>query len=113
MSQIIGLDKTTIGQVQSMKGKSECLLWKFLKKFFAKCEDEEQVFKVFFIVVYEMVIFPKVSNHIETVVADLVEQVEHQANPASIIVAETIHSLNFYRMKGGGKFIGCVQLLYV
>ena len=36
-----------------------------LKKFFAKCENEEQVFKVFVIVVYEMVIFPKVPNHIE------------------------------------------------
>ena len=49
-----------------------------LKKFFAKCEEEEEhVFKVFAIVVYEMVIFPKVSNYIEAIVANLVEQVEH------------------------------------
>ena len=95
----MGLDITTIGQVKSMKGKRECLLWEFLKKFLAKCEDEEQVFKVFTIVVYEMVIFPKVLNHIEVVVANLVEQIEHQANHVPAIVTETIYSLNFCRKK--------------
>ena len=44
---------------------------------------------------------------------DLDEQVEHQANHVPAIMAETIRSLNFCRRKGGGQFIGCVQLLYV
>ena len=99
MSQIMELDITTIGQVKSMKGKNECLPWEYLKKFFAKCEDEERVFKVFVIVVYEMVIFSKIPNHIEAVVLDLVEQVEHQANPILAIMAETIRSLNFFQKK--------------
>ena len=43
-----------------------------------------------------MVIFQKVSNHIEVAVADLVEPVEHQANLFPTIVAETIHSLIFF-----------------
>ena len=97
MSQIMGMDMTTISQMKTTKGKSKCLPWEFLKKLFAKCEDEEQVFKVFAIVVYEMVVFPKVPNHIETTVADLVEQVEHQVNHVPTIVAETIRSLIFYR----------------
>ena len=54
---------------------------------------------MFVIVVYEMVIFLKVLNHIEAVVADLVEQVEQQANLVQTIVAETIRSLNFCRKK--------------
>ena len=65
MSQIMGMDMTTISQMKTTKRKNECLSWEFLKKFFAKCEDEERVFKVFAIVVYKMMIFLKVTNHIE------------------------------------------------
>ena len=108
MSQIMGLDMMTIGQMKIMKGKSECLPWEFLKKFLAKCEDEERVFKVFVVVVYEMVIFPKVPNHIEAVVVDLVEQLDNQANPIPTIITETIRSLSFCCRKGEGKFFRCV-----
>ena len=74
-----------------------------LKKFLAKCEDQEWVFKVCAILVYGMVILPKVPNHIEAAVMDLVEQVDNQANHVPIIVAETIRSLNFCRRKVKGN----------
>ena len=45
MSQVTGLDALIIGQIKSLKGKSECLPWEFLKKFLAKYEDQERVFK--------------------------------------------------------------------
>ena len=61
-----------------------------MKKFLAKCEDKERVFNVFFMAVYVMVLFPKVSNHIEAVVVNLVEQVNSQANPVPTIIAKTI-----------------------
>ena len=83
------------------------------KKFLNKCEDEEWIFKLFAIMVYGMVIFPKVLNHVEAVIVDLVEQVDNQANPIPTIVVKTISSLNFYWKKGEGEFIGCVQLLYI
>ena len=51
-----------------------------MKKFLTKCDDEERVSNLFAMVVYGMVIFPKVLNHIEAVVVDLVEQVNSQAN---------------------------------
>ena len=104
----MGLDMTTIGQMKTMKGKSECLLWEFLKKFFAKCEDKERVFKVFAIVVYGMVIFPKVLNHVEAIIVDLMEKMDNQANHVLAIVAKTIRSLNFYRKKGEGQLIECI-----
>ena len=110
MSQIMGMDMITISQVKTTKGKNECIPWEFLK-FLAKCEDEEYAFIIFAIVMYGMVIFPKVLNHIKAAVIELVEQVEHQANHVPIIVVETIRSLNFCRRKGGSQFIGCVQLL--
>ena len=62
-----------------------------LENVLTKCEDKERVFKVFAIVVYEMVIFPKVPNHIEAVLVDLVEQIDNQANPVLTTIAKTIH----------------------
>ena len=41
MSQIMDIDAKVIGQMKKQKGKSECLLWDFVKKYFAKCEDNE------------------------------------------------------------------------
>ena len=73
MSQIMGIDAQIIGQIKSQKGKSECLIWDFVKKFLTKCEDEEWVFNVFAMVVYGMVIFLKVPNHIKVAMVDLVE----------------------------------------
>ena len=109
----MGIDANIIGQMKSQRGTNECLLWDFVKKFLAKCEDEEQVFNVFVMAVYGMVIFTKVSNHIEATVVDLVEQVNNQADLVSAIIMKTIHSLNFFCKKGKGQFIGCVQLLYI
>ena len=91
-----------------VKGKNECLPWDFVNKFLAKCEDEERVFKVFAIVVHGMVIFLKVSNHKKAIVVYIVEQVNNQANLVLAIITKTIRSLNFYRKKGEGQFIGCV-----
>ena len=72
------------------------------EKVSAKCEGEERTFKVFAITIYGMVIFPKVPNLIKADIVDLVKQVEHQANHAPFIMAETIRSLNFCRRKGEG-----------
>ena len=111
MSQIMGIDAKVISQVKSQKGKGECLTWDFVKKFLAKYE--EHVFNIFVMAMYEMVIFPKVPNHIEAALVDLVEHVNSQVDPLSAIFAKTIRSLNFCRKKGKGQFIGCVQLLYI
>ena len=43
MSQIMGIDAQISGQIKSQKGKSEGLIWDFVKKFLTKCEDEEWV----------------------------------------------------------------------
>ena len=102
MSQIMGIDAKNIGQMKSQRGKSECLPWDFVKKFLAKCEDEEHVLNVFAMVVYGMVIFLKVPNHTEAAVVNLVEQVNNQVDPVSAIITETILSLNFCRKKHEG-----------
>ena len=56
--------------------------------------------------VYRMVIYPKVLNHIDVAMIDLVEQVNNQANPVPAIITKTIRSLNFCRKKGEGQLSG-------
>ena len=68
---------------------------------------------MFVLAVYEMVIFRKSAGYVESVVIDLFDQVCRLCNHAPSILAETIHSLSFYRKMGEGDFIGYAQLLYM
>ena len=68
---------------------------------------------VFALAIYGLVIFPKVSGHVEVVVIDVIEQIESQANPVPTIVAETLSTLNFCRRNGNRNLICCIQMLYV
>ena len=63
--------------------------------------------------VYETLIFPQSPRYIDVVVVDLIEQIDNQVNHVLAMIAETIQSLNYYRRKGEGNFIGCAQLLYI
>ncbi|MBA0826432.1 hypothetical protein Goarm_011281 [Gossypium armourianum] len=40
-------------------------------------------------------------------------QIKKGVNPAPIVLAETIISLNFNKIKGDEHFLGCMQLLFV
>ena len=90
------------------KGKSECFAWVFFKRYIAKNDGEDQVLDVFTLAIYGLVIFPKVSGHVEVAVIDVIEQIASQANPVPAIVAETLHTLNFCRRNGNGDLICCV-----
>ena len=60
---------------------------------------------------YGMVIFPKVLNHLEAVMLDLVEQVDNQANLAPAIVTKTICSLNFVVEKAKDSLLGAFSFI--
>ncbi|KAE8714899.1 Detected protein of unknown function [Hibiscus syriacus] len=62
---------------------------------------------------YGLIIFPKILGCIDAAVLELFEQLPKQVNPAPTILAETFRSLNHCRRAGGGRFIGCFQLLQV
>ena len=82
-------------QVKKQTRNNECLSWDFLKKYILESEDDDRVSNVFAMVVYGMVIFPKVPDHDETAVGNLIEQLNGQANPVMAIIAETICSLSY------------------
>ena len=63
--------------------------------------------------VYETLIFLQSPRYIDATVVDLIEQIDNQVNPVPAIIVETIRSLNYYRRKREGNFIGSAQLLYI
>ena len=67
----MGINAKVIGKMKKQNGKSECLPWEFVKKYFAKCAKDEHVSNVFAMVMYGIVVFSKVLDHIEAVVVDL------------------------------------------
>ena len=96
-----------------MKGKSESVQCDFLKRYIIENNNDDRVKDVFALVVYGTLIFSQSPGYIDAAVVDLIEQIDNQANPVPAILAETIRSLNYYRRKGEGDFIGCAQLLYI
>ena len=68
---------------------------------------------VFALAIYGLVIFPKVSGHVEIAVIDVIEQIESQANSVPAIVVETFRTLNFCRRSGSEDLVCCIQMLYV
>ena len=107
------VEEAVIEQNIRKKGKSECFVWDFFKRYIAKNDGEDRVMDVFALVIYGLVIFPKVSGHVEVAVIDVIEQIESQANPVPTIVAETFCTLNFCRRNGNGDLICCIQMMYI
>ncbi|MBA0730135.1 hypothetical protein Golax_023291, partial [Gossypium laxum] len=66
---------------------------------------------VFALSIYGLVVFPKALGHVDEVVTDLFDRLDRRVTPVSVILAETFRSLNACRKAGGGRVIGCVQLL--
>ena len=95
------------------KGKNECVQYDFLGSFIIENNHDDWIIDIFALVVYGTVIFPQSPGYVDAAVVDLIEQIDNQVNPVPIIVAETIRSLNYYRRKDEGSFIGCAQLLYI
>ncbi|KAE8713432.1 hypothetical protein F3Y22_tig00110210pilonHSYRG00166 [Hibiscus syriacus] len=62
---------------------------------------------------YGLIIFPNILGCIDVAVVELFEQLPKRVKPTPTILAETFQSLNHCRRAGGGRFIGCVQLLQV
>ena len=107
------VEEAVVEQNIRKKGKSECFVWDFFKRYITKNDGEDRVVDVFALTIYGLVIFSKVPEHIEVVVIDVIEQIENQANPVLAIVAKTLRTLNFCRRNGNGDLTYYIQMLYV
>ena len=107
------MDANVFVPITRLKEKNECVQCDFLERYIIENNNDDRVKDIFALVVYGILIFPQSLGYIDAVVADLIEQIDNQANPVPVIIVETIRSLNYCRRKGEGDFIGCAQLLYI
>ena len=107
------MDANVFVPITRLKGKNEYVQCDFLKRYIIENNNDDWVKDIFALMVYETLIFLQSPVYIDATVVDLIKQIDNQVNPVPIIIAETIRSLNYYRRKREGNFIGCVQLLYI
>ena len=67
----------------------------------------------FVLAIYGLIIFPRGQGYIETAIVEVFSQIQHGSNLSLAILAETFHSLNYYRRNKDECFLGCVPLLYI
>ena len=107
------IDASAFVPITRLKKKNECVQYDFLNRYVIENNNDDRVIDIFALVVYETLIFPQSSGYIDAVVVDLIEKIDNQVNPVLAIIAGTIRSLNYYKRKDEGNFIGCTQLLYI
>ncbi|MBA0786656.1 hypothetical protein Gotri_006746 [Gossypium trilobum] len=66
---------------------------------------------VFALSIYSLVVFPKVLGHVDEAITDLFDWLDKRVTPIPTILTETFRSLSACLKVGGGRFIGCAQLL--
>ena len=110
---MMNIDTSALVLITRMKGKNECVQCDFLERYIIENNNNDRVIDIFALVVYGTLIFLQSPRYIDAVVVDLIEQIDNQVNPVLAIIVEIIRSLNYYRRKGKGNFIGCAQQLYI
>ena len=109
----INVDASAFVPVIRLKEKNECFQYDFLEGYIIENNNDDRVIDIFALMVYGTLIFPQSPGYIDAAVVDLIEQIDNQVNLVPAIITETIRSLNYYRTKSEGNFIGCAQLLYI
>ncbi|KAL1148487.1 hypothetical protein V6Z11_A10G128900 [Gossypium hirsutum] len=95
------------------KGDSKCIHWENLRDLVLTHPDERKRVDIFALSIYGLVIFPKALRHVDEAVTNLFDRLEKGITPVPAILAEMSRSLSTCRKTGGGRFIGCAQLLMV
>ena len=110
---MMNIDVSVLITRTKQKWKNEYVQSDFLKQYIIENNDDDRVMDMFSLVVYDTIIFPQSLRYVDTAIVDLIKQIDCPVNPVSVIIAETIQSLNYCRREGEGSFIGCAQLLYI
>lgn len=87
--------------------------WEFLHSCIIEHLEDESSISIMALVIYGMVIFPKVLGYIEVAMVYLLKEVENKINPSSAILIKAFISLSYCWRNGKGRLIGCAQLLHL
>ena len=69
------------------------------QRYIIENNNDDRVIDIFVLVVYGTLIFPQSPGYVNSVVVDLIEQIDNQANHVPAIITKTIWSLNYCRRK--------------
>ncbi|KAE8725722.1 hypothetical protein F3Y22_tig00008146pilonHSYRG00039 [Hibiscus syriacus] len=108
LTKIAGVDEKWVTDRLRNKGNGQGIEWIHIRKLMNDHPDEWKTINLFYT---RSVWLDHLSEDFDAAVVELFEQLPKRVNPAPTILAETFRSLNHCRRAGGGRFIGCVQLL--
>ncbi|KAG8497791.1 hypothetical protein CXB51_007130 [Gossypium anomalum] len=111
LMNITGMREQWVTARIKQKGDCRCIPWRHLRDLILAHPDMKKRVDVFALSIYGMVVFPKALGHVDEAVSDLFDRLSKGTTPVPAILAETFRSLNACRRAGGGRFIGCAQLL--
>ncbi|KAL1175396.1 hypothetical protein V6Z11_A04G086800 [Gossypium hirsutum] len=89
------------------KNEVSCVPWFSLRDLVQNHPDIVKSVDLFALVIYGLIVFPKVLGHVKVTVVDFFERLRQGIKPVPTILAETFRSLSSCRRKGEGRFIGC------
>ncbi|KAK8682906.1 hypothetical protein V6N13_038985 [Hibiscus sabdariffa] len=97
----------------SKKGGSLCFPWYSIAEIARTYPDPHKKAHILAVAIYGLVLFPRTLGYIDVNVFEVFNQFQYGISPIPAILAETFLSLNACRQLEGGRFRGCVPLLYV
>ncbi|KAL4351869.1 hypothetical protein GQ457_06G016450 [Hibiscus cannabinus] len=112
LMKLAGMGKTWVRKQIHKRGNKEGITWNSLCSLLRSHLDPDKSLEILAVSIYGLVIFPNSLGYIEAVVIDLFGELG-KINLAPAMLSEIFRSLSNFQKKGGGHFVGCVQLLTV
>ncbi|KAL4271741.1 hypothetical protein GQ457_13G028840 [Hibiscus cannabinus] len=113
LGQLVGRSVQWVDGRFSKKGGSLCFPWYSITEIARTYPDPHKKAHILAVAIYGLVLFPRTLGYIDVNVFEVFNQFQYGISPIPAILAETFLSLNACRQLEGGRFRGCVPLLYV
>ncbi|KAL4361815.1 hypothetical protein GQ457_04G031850 [Hibiscus cannabinus] len=113
LSQLAGRSTQWAGNLFSKKGGNLCFPWYSIAEIARTYPDNYKKAHLLAVAIYGLVLFPRTLGYIDVAIFEVFNQFKYNISPVHAILAETFLSLNACRQLEGGRFRGCVPLLYV
>ncbi|KAL4325024.1 hypothetical protein GQ457_11G002140 [Hibiscus cannabinus] len=113
LSQLAGRSTQWAGNLFSKKGGNLCFPWYSIAEIARTYPDNYKKAHLLAVAIYGLVLFPRTLGYIDVAIFEVFNQFKYNISPVPAILAETFLSLNACRQLEGGRFRGCVPLLYV
>ncbi|CAL1372318.1 unnamed protein product [Linum trigynum] len=113
LSQILDTKSTKIEHLIGSDGEIEYIHVDTLISQINIGPKNEKDLKIFALILYGLILYPRMPDHIDNSAMKVFEQDTHDVNPIFSILSETFAALGRCRENRGGILLGCAPLLVV